>query len=112
MKCRISIKVDTADKGLMIQRLNASRHSRATKTGLNVHGPPASEQQKGDDRADDDEEPLPPARQLTPDAEWIVLESGTQYGTGQKDLTTTGGSGSGVAPSKGSWKEGEGIIYV
>lgn len=112
MKCKISIKVDTADKGLMVQRLNASRHARRSKTGTNVHPSPPSDLQVGDDETVDEDQPLPPARHLEPDDQWIVLESGTQYGTGQKDMTTTGGAGSSVVPARGSWKDGEGIIYV
>ena len=104
MRCKIHIKVETADKGLMIQRLNESRQAHVER---NSHL----------DRSEPREPPvtvehlpspsIPPVRALEPDETWITLESGNQYAKAEKK--------DGPSPrwsSNGSWAPGEGMLYV
>lgn len=115
MKCRISMKVVNADKGLMIKRVKESRHSRYSTSPISSPGhgnpDPCGVPSKAKENLDESsvDESLPPIRELVPDDEWIVLESGTKYGGGQKD---TLGVQEGAVTKKGSWKDGEGILYI
>jgi hypothetical protein len=95
MQCRLHVKVETADKGLMIQRLNDNRHARAkAKKTSNVP---------------DFQNNVPPVRMLEPDESWLTLESGTEYSKAKgtlmdgKPRTYSGNS---------AWEKGEGILYI
>jgi hypothetical protein len=109
MQCRLHVKVETADKGLMIQRLNDNRHARAkAKKTSNV--PDFQNNDTCEDIADSEERSIvPPVRMLEPDESWLTLESGTEYSKAKgtlmdgKPRTYSGNS---------AWEKGEGILYI
>lgn len=107
MKARLYLKVDTADKGLMVQRLNDCRHQKRNRKLSQVPKP-----------IEDDEtlQEIPPPRILEPDSTWVTIESGTRYRQpkSHQGRGSSPGSSSSDAPlnPKGSWTEGDGIIYI
>jgi hypothetical protein len=102
MQCKIHIKVETADKGLMIQRLNESRQAHAQRDD-----DPDQIRKAANGHHEDTSPSIPPIRMLEPDETWLSLESGNQYVKVEKK--------EGPSPrwsSNGSWDEGEGMLYV
>ncbi len=149
MKCRIHIQVETADKALMVQRLNARRQSppnpishshnatttiitpaennskpaitsfeSSTSTSSNPHPFIESTPLQYDSISD----AMPEYQPLVPDPKdgWITLESGKKYGSAKKVFPMTNGRGEGgqgemegrMIDPKGTWKDGEGILYI
>jgi hypothetical protein len=105
MQCKIHIKVETADKGLMIQRLNESRQAHLQRDRLHADQTPEIGPLSGHDEMTNPS--IPPVRMLEPDETWISLESGNQYAKAENKK--------GPSPrwsSNGSWTRGEGILYV
>ena len=99
MQCTIHVKVDTADKGLMIQRLNETRqaqHDRRDRLDMNTESAEAPETTFST---------IPPVRMLEPDSSWISMKSGTKYAKPEKKPSPNW-------PLTGSWSEGEAMLYV
>jgi hypothetical protein len=101
MDCTIHIKVETADKGLMIQRLNETRRAELGRR----------KNELGDDRHGEDVETtnftIPPLRTLEPDSTWVTMQSGTHYAQAEDRNAPSPNW-----PVRGSWSEGEGMLYV
>jgi len=99
MQCTIHVKVDTADKGLMIQRLNETRqaqHDRKGHLDINLESTDVPEATFS---------ARPPVRMLEPDSSWISMKSGTNYAKPEKKPSPKW-------PVTGSWSEGEAMLYV
>jgi hypothetical protein len=106
MRCEIHIKVETADKGLMIQRLNESRQAQA-HTRRDQLDDPDQIRKAANGHEEGSNPSIPPVRMLEPDETWLTLKSGNQYAKVEKK--------DGPSPrwsSNGSWDEGEGMLYV
>lgn len=104
MKCKIHMKVKSADKGLMKQQLNLINHVSQTTV---ADGQSAGASESAD---------IPPARILEPESDWVTLVSGKEYGSSKsvRELASNGEAlgDAGRDAMKGSWKEGEGFLYI
>lgn len=86
MKCKLHLKVVTADKALMIQQTNAHMQQRASE-GSAADKPTEAV-------------PIPSARELHPDEEWVTITSGDERPMNAREL------------EKARWTPGDGIWYI
>ena len=86
MKCRLHLKVVNADKALMIQRTNAHLQHRSTEAPVTDKPTEAV--------------PIPSARELQPDEEWVTITSGNEQPMTAQQV------------EKARWTSGDGIWYI
>jgi hypothetical protein len=114
MQCKISCRVVSSDKGLMIQQLNARRDATgrlSVAPAISENGDTIEQQNPAarlsvPDEGEDDS--LPPVKELVPDNTWITIESGTRYETAEKMSR----SKSAFSKGNGLWEDGVGVLYV
>lgn len=86
MKCKLHLKVVNADKALMIQRTNA--HMQQRSSGGSATDKPT------------EAVPIPSARELQPDEEWVTITSGDERPMSTQQV------------EKARWTSGDGIWYI